>query len=155
MQTIVVVACDHRGVLAAIHCTFDPDGVPVVPHEVTASKLACPVLRGVPRVRPGTPLGLPTPVALLTQRDVPWAAIGWEGMFVLPWDRLETQISLDLTVEQSLRALASETGNLRALVAVRGQRAGDEPRVYDLSPQSSGEPAWEEDVVEGETLSSR
>lgn len=139
LKTLVLVACDHRGVLSAMHCAFDAEGVVVEPHEVTASRLAAPVLRGVPRVRPGTPIELPVPVGLLTERGVPWAAVGLEGVFSVDWDRLAGRIAPDLTLDQSLRTLVSEAGpDRRALAVARGLRAGDAPRVHDVKSGGMG-----------------
>ncbi len=139
LRTVVLVACDHRGVLAAMHCAYDTDGVNVEPHEVTASRLAAPVLRGVPRIRPGTPIELPIPIGLLTDRDIPWAAVGLEGVFHVDWDRLAGRIAPDLTLEQSLRMLVAEAGpDRRALAVARGLRADDVPRVHDIKSGAVG-----------------
>ena len=133
LETRVMVACDHRSVLAALHCAFDPDGVELAPHEVTASKLAVPVRRGVPRVGPGTPLSLPSPIALLTKRGVPWAAVALDGISPVDWERLKRHLAPDITIEQSLRELMAEAGpTRRALAVVPGSRVDSEPRTFDI-----------------------
>lgn len=135
LETCMVVACDHRGVLAALHCTFDPDGVTVEPHEVTASKLAVPVRRGVPRVTPGARLRMPTPIALLTRRGVPWAALALEGIAPVDWASFGQHLAPDITLEQSLRELMARAGVMRRSVAVvRDTRADAAPRVFDVKP---------------------
>lgn len=59
-----ILAMDAQGVFAALSYRQVTGGVTIEALELTAPRLAIPVLRGVPRVRPGTPLPCPTPIAL-------------------------------------------------------------------------------------------
>lgn len=133
LECVVNVACDHRGVLAVAHCAYDPKGPEVAPHEVVASRFAVPVRRGVPRVRPGTPIRFPVPVALLTSGEVPWAAVGIEGVFGMDWAHVAARVAPDLTLEQSLRAILEEGGpGRRALTVIRGSTADVAPRACEV-----------------------
>ena len=133
METRAMVACDHRGVLAAMHCAFDAEGVEVAPHEVTASRLAVPVRRGVPRVTPGTHLSMPAPIALLTERGVPWAAVALDGTESIVWEQLGKHIAPDITMDQALRSMLADNATpRRAWAVVREARAGAEPRAFDV-----------------------
>jgi hypothetical protein len=61
----VVAAVDHRG-LVAVACYERPeDGVTIEPLGLVAPFAASPVLRGQPRVRPGTPTPTAAPIALV------------------------------------------------------------------------------------------
>ena len=138
LECVVNVACDHRGVLTVVHCAYDPKGPEVAPHEVVASRLAVPVRRGVPRVRPGTPIRLPVPIALLTNGEVPWAAVGIEGVFGMDWGHLVSRVAPDLTLEQSLRAILAEGGpGRRALTVIRGASTDVAPRACEIKSADS------------------
>jgi gamma-glutamyltranspeptidase/glutathione hydrolase len=71
-----VVACDGRGVLAALSFGLDPNPVLVPELEVGLPSGAVPVRRGVTRVAPGTVLAAAHPIAIATQPGGFAAAIG-------------------------------------------------------------------------------
>ena len=65
----VILASDGRGIvvaLAYVPARFE-DGVPVPELDIVLGKHAHPVRRGVPRTKPGTPLDMPTPIAIATR----------------------------------------------------------------------------------------
>ncbi|PIE05413.1 MAG: hypothetical protein CSA75_04880, partial [Sorangium cellulosum] len=99
VDSVMVVACDHQGVFAVLHTAFDPDGLEIDPFEVTASRFAVPVRRGVPWTRPGTLLSMQVPIAILTKRGVPWASIAFNGASPVSWERLVESISPGLTLD--------------------------------------------------------
>ena len=121
LECLVVVACDRRGVFAVAHCAFDPRGPEIVPYGVVASRLAFPVRRGVPRIQPGTSLQLPVPIALLTNNGVPWAAVAIEAIANVDWERVDSHVLLDVTLEQAIEpALTVDNRKLKALAVVAG-----------------------------------
>lgn len=61
----VVAAIDHRGLVAAACYEAREDGIAVEPLGLVAPFMASPVLRGQPRVRPGTPAVAAAPLALV------------------------------------------------------------------------------------------
>jgi len=136
-ETRLVVSCDRRGVIAALRCAFDPEGVEVVPHQVTASRFAVPVRRGVPRVRPGVRLSMPAPMAILTDRAGPWAAVVFDGLEPPDWQSLPGRLAPGITLEQSLRELVSclETAQ-RVLAVVRDPRAGHGAHALDVMAEA-------------------
>jgi gamma-glutamyltranspeptidase/glutathione hydrolase len=60
----VVGACDHRGLLAIACYERHEDGVAVDALDLLAPLVASPVLRGETRVRPGSPIDAPAPMAM-------------------------------------------------------------------------------------------
>ncbi len=64
-----VLAVDARGVLAALAYHETGDGVAIPELDLIAPPLAVPVMRGVARVRPGTRLPAPAPIALGRDRE--------------------------------------------------------------------------------------
>jgi gamma-glutamyltranspeptidase/glutathione hydrolase len=76
----VIVAADGRGLVGALAYCPDPDGVLVPELGVRLAGDATPVMRGVPRVTPGTPLAAPCPIAILSRPTDGWfAAFGAAG----------------------------------------------------------------------------
>lgn len=120
LDTFVVCACDSRGVLAAMHVGHDPGGVDVPTHDVKAPRSAIPVLRGVPRVTPGTPLGGPAPIALLADdAGVVWCAVGFDSAAPNALDGLNPSRAEGVTIDQSLRQMLGRDASLgRAACAV-------------------------------------
>ena len=74
-----VLACDGRGVIAALAYTPARAGIAVPGLEVTLGRFAVPVRRGVTRVPPGTLLPAPAPVAIAVQSGGFAAAIALLG----------------------------------------------------------------------------
>jgi hypothetical protein len=72
----VIAAADSRG-LAAIACYEAPiEGIPVPALGLVAPRAAAPVLRGKPRVAPGTPRPSPAPIALRPHAGVVEVVLG-------------------------------------------------------------------------------
>jgi hypothetical protein len=64
-DTHVVAAVDHRGLVAVACYERRDDGVSIDALGLVAPFTASPVLRGQTRVRPGTPVPAPAPIALV------------------------------------------------------------------------------------------
>jgi hypothetical protein len=62
-----IVAVDARGLFVGLEFTVLDGGAELTGYEVTVPLLAVPVLRGVPRVAPGTPLGTLPPLRLVRE----------------------------------------------------------------------------------------
>lgn len=74
--TGVVAACDPHG-LVAVACYEAPVlGLPIPALGVVAPAFAAPVLRGSPRVRPGTPRAATSPIALRVRAGLVDLALG-------------------------------------------------------------------------------
>jgi gamma-glutamyltranspeptidase/glutathione hydrolase len=74
------VAADVHGTVAALAWSPDPEGVLVPELEVRLPRDAAPVMRGVPRVNPGTPRPAALPLVVLTRPGDGWyAALGIGG----------------------------------------------------------------------------
>jgi hypothetical protein len=116
LQPLILCACDVRGVLATMHCAHDPDGVQVPDVQLIAPRLAAPVRRGVTRIGPGKPLQVPTPIAILLQGDVPWAAVGMETDGEFPIEAFDPDKLCGLSIDQVLRNQLSD--KVRAGLAV-------------------------------------
>jgi gamma-glutamyltranspeptidase/glutathione hydrolase len=74
----VIVASDHRGLLAAACYERHEEGVAIEALELVAPLVASPVLRGETRARPGAPVPAAAPMALasLAAGGAPDAAVG-------------------------------------------------------------------------------
>jgi gamma-glutamyltranspeptidase/glutathione hydrolase len=111
-----IVACDGRGVLAAIAYGLAPDALEVPDLEVGLPGGAVPVRRGVTRVAPGTVLPAPHPIAIATQPGGFSAAVG-----LADGAKLEPRDLAWLTGGTPLEAALAETrakSAARAAVAV-------------------------------------
>ncbi len=117
-----IVACDGRGIVAAI--AYAPTGAGVVVPElgITLARDAVPVLRGVTRLAPGTPLLSSAPVALLGRKGF-WAAIGLTGVASLRAEALEGLAS-GQALESALAELRSREDGRTALAATSDGRLG-------------------------------
>jgi len=122
LECVVVVASDRRGVVAAAHCAFDAGGPTIEPFEVTASRLAVPVRRGVRRVVPSTLIQLPVPIAILTRNDLPWAVVAMEASKQVDWELVDQRVGAegtsDLTFEQLIAVALCEGDARRRVLAV-------------------------------------
>lgn len=97
----VVVASDRRGLVAALACCPDDEGVPVPELEIRLCRDAIPVMRGVERIRPGSRLRAPLPLAIL--RD---AKQGWYG--ALAASRRPAWLADEIGSTQPLAAMLDE-----------------------------------------------
>ncbi|AKT39834.1 hypothetical protein [Chondromyces crocatus] len=126
----IIVACDGRGMLAALAYAPARLGVIVAELEIELGHDAVPVRRGVPRTTPGTVLPMATPIAVL-QRGRFAAAVGLERLpgidnrtLTSLTERLTFETGWDASLETRLSELRLQTNARRALAAVRdGQNA--------------------------------
>lgn len=135
LSSVFVAACDPRGVLAVLHVNYDAAGIELEPHEVTVSRFAVPVRRGVPRVRPGEARSLPVPIALLSEKGVPWSAIAFDGVAARDWERIAGALVPGITLDQVLRRELSESGSFGRAVAV--VRSGESTRSIEVAAGES------------------
>jgi gamma-glutamyltranspeptidase/glutathione hydrolase len=77
-----IVACDGRGMLAALAYAPADEGVDVPDLGLTLAPDAIPVRRGIPRVTPGTALPAAAPIAIL-QRGRLAAVVGLPGLVAI------------------------------------------------------------------------
>jgi gamma-glutamyltranspeptidase/glutathione hydrolase len=112
----VVLACDGRGVVAALSYGCGTDGVLIPELEIELGRNGVPVRRGVTRTPPGTPLPAPSPIALLTR---PGGFLGAVGIPRRP------------TIDAAMLGPMGWGGAFEtALAAIRQEAAAD--RVYGL-----------------------
>jgi len=78
-QAEVILACDGRGLLAALAYVPARQGIAVPELELLLRADAVPVRRGVTRLAPGAPLAAPAPVAIFHQKAGCWAVVGLPG----------------------------------------------------------------------------
>jgi len=111
-----IVACDSRGLYAAI--AYDParGGVAVPGLEVTLGRWAVPVRRGVTRLAPGTLLPAPAPVAIAVRNGGFAAAVGLPGRQRIEID-LVAELVRGAAMETALADLREKAGG-RSAVAV-------------------------------------
>jgi hypothetical protein len=111
-----IVACDGRGVIAALSYVPARHGVAVPELEVTLGRTAVPVRRGVTRVAPGTVLRASAPIAIALQSGGFAAAVGLPGLRSV--DAVSTaELARGASLETALAALHDRVGG-RAAVAV-------------------------------------
>jgi gamma-glutamyltranspeptidase/glutathione hydrolase len=110
-STRVVLAGDARGLLAAIAFTPPADPFPVAGAEVALARGAVPVLRGVTRVAPGTPLEAPAPIAAVTREGSRLVLVALPGRA-----RIDAR---------ALRPLATDAPAPIALAELRGATGAD------------------------------
>ncbi len=111
-----IVACDGRGVIAALAYVPARDGVAVPDLEVTLGLSAVPVRRGVTRVAPGTLLPAPAPIAIALQSGGFAAAVALPGL-----RRIEPSFAAELargSAFETALAQVHERAGGRAAVAV-------------------------------------
>ncbi len=120
-HTHVVVAADGHGLVAAASYSAQPDGLFVPALGVRLALAATPVMRGVPRVTPGTTLWAPHAIGLLRRGADGWfAAIGAAGAERLPERGLAPSTA---PIGEQVSALRAATSATRAVMATveRGQ----------------------------------
>ena len=120
--TEAVVACDGLGIIAAIAYAPVGLGVSVPELGIALARDAIPVLRGVTRVAPGTPLAAPAPIAILGRRGF-WAAIGLAGGARLRPEALDPLAS-GQTIESALAELRGQEDGRTAFAATTDGRLG-------------------------------
>jgi gamma-glutamyltranspeptidase/glutathione hydrolase len=101
----VIVACDGRGLLAALAYAPSDEGVAVPELELTLCLDAIPVRRGIPRVIPGTPLPAAAPIAIL-RRGRFAAVVGLPGQIAIDQEIVEA-LAGGVAMEATLRELRS------------------------------------------------
>jgi gamma-glutamyltranspeptidase/glutathione hydrolase len=101
-----VVACDARGMFAAIAWARGP-AARLATLEIALPATAIPVLRGVTRTAPGTPLEAPAPIAIVTRKGFS-AAIAAPTGASIPSDALAGLLEF-AAAEQSLAQLGRGT----------------------------------------------
>ncbi len=116
------MACDGRGIVAAI--AYAPTGAGVLVPElgVALARDAVPVLRGVTRVAPGTALEAPAPIALLGRKGF-WAAVGLTGAAQLRPEALDG-LAGGQALESALADLRAREDGRMALAATSDGRLG-------------------------------
>jgi gamma-glutamyltranspeptidase/glutathione hydrolase len=117
-----VVACDGRGIVAAIAYAPPSAGIVVPELGITLAHDAVPVLRGVTRLAPGTPLAAFAPIALLGRKGF-WAAIGLTGVAGLRAEALEC-LAGGQALERALAELRAGEDARMAVAATSDERLG-------------------------------
>jgi gamma-glutamyltranspeptidase/glutathione hydrolase len=117
-----VVACDGRGIVAAIAYAPTGNGVLVPELGIALARDAIPVLRGVTRVTPGTPLAAPAPIAILGRKGF-WASIGLTGLARLRPEALDGLAS-GQAIETALAELRAQEDARAAIIATSDERLG-------------------------------
>jgi len=117
----VLVACDGRGVLAALSYVPPQKGVEVPELELELSQDAVPVRRGVTRVSPGTPLPAAAPIAIATRGGSFGAAIGLPGRPLIDLSALE-ELAKGAAAETVLADLRTRGGGQMAVAVVTDGR---------------------------------
>jgi hypothetical protein len=116
-----IVACDARGIIAALAYAPARGGVAVPELELELGRGAIPVRRGVTRTAPGTPLPALAPVALLHRKGGFSAALALTGRGRVEATSLAALAS-GARAETALAELCAETGGA-AIAAVSDGRA--------------------------------
>ena len=117
-----IVACDGRGIVAAIAYAPSLAGIVVPELGITLARDAVPVLRGVTRVAPGTPLAASAPIALLGRKGF-WAAVGLAGVASLRAEALEG-LAGGQALETALAELRAREEGRTALAATSDGHLG-------------------------------
>ena len=117
-----IVACDGRGIVAAIAYSPSSSGILVPELGVALARDAVPVLRGVTRVTPGTPLAAPAPIAILGRKGF-WASIGLTGLAALRPESLDGLAS-GQAIETALAELRAQEDARAAVIATSDERLG-------------------------------
>ncbi len=104
-----IVACDARGVIAALAYVPARGGVPVPDLDLTVGRDAVPVRRGVTRVAPGTLLSAPAPIAIAVGPAGFAAAVGMPGRATVDAAAL-AEIAKGAAVEAALGERAEGRG---------------------------------------------
>jgi len=107
----VIAAGDRRKVLAILCYTPDDGGVRVPELELTLTRDAIPVMRGIPRTSPGTPCPAPKPLGILMEDVAALAAIGARADLTPAdtiWTRMAEQDAVASMLDELVRATTHE-----------------------------------------------
>jgi len=118
----VIVACDGRGVLAALSYVPAHAGIPVPELGLLLGRDAVPVRRGVTRVSPGTTLPVAAPIAIITRRGGFAAALGLPGRPLIEPSALD-ELARGAAVETVLTELRTRGGGQTAVGVVTDGRS--------------------------------
>lgn len=111
----VIVAADGRGLVAAACYAPSPIGVFVPELGLRLPSSAVPILRGVPRVTPGTPLWTPSPIAVIRRAaEGYFSAMGVSGAVEISGDRLAPATA---PLAEQLHSLKTTSGGAIAVAA--------------------------------------
>lgn len=124
----VVVACDQRGVLAAIAYVPARGGVTLAELEIELGRHAVPVRRGVTRLAPGTALPMAAPVAIAVQTGGFAAAVGLPGRPALDVRAL-AELTTGAALETALAELRERLGGRAAVAVVTDGKTARSARV--------------------------
>jgi hypothetical protein len=116
-----IVACDGRGIVAALAYAPAREGIAVDDLELVAGMDAVPVQRGVARVAPGTPLPAPAPIAVVARGGGFWAALALPDQLAANPDHLAC-LSSGLALEAVLEEIRGRSGSRMIIGAVRDSR---------------------------------
>ncbi len=118
----VIVACDGRGILAALAYVIDREGVPVPELGAMLCRGAEPVRRGVTRVSPGTVIDAPAPIAVVTAEGLS-SAVGLAGQGRLDPNGLYA-LGSGASVDAVLASVVAASGaSVGAMVSTDGKEA--------------------------------
>jgi hypothetical protein len=117
----VVVACDGRGVIAALAYVPARAGVAVPDLEIALGRDAVPVRRGVTRIAPGTSLPMAAPIGIAMQPHGFAAAVGLPGRALLDAAALG-ELVRGAAVESALAGLRDRAGGAGAVAVVTDGR---------------------------------
>ncbi|EYF05284.1 hypothetical protein [Chondromyces apiculatus] len=125
-----IVACDNRGMLAAMAYAPAHIGILVPALELELGRDAVPVRRGITRVSPGTLLPTAAPIAILLRGRIA-AALGLEGILAIGpetlaglTEPLSPEGGWEASLEAKLADVRTRTGAKRILVATRDGHGG-------------------------------
>jgi gamma-glutamyltranspeptidase/glutathione hydrolase len=113
----VVVACDGRGVIAALAYVPAKGGVPLPDLELAMGRDAVPVRRGVTRVAPGTVLPMAAPIGIAVHTGTFAAAVGLPGRAALEAAAL-AELVKGVPVETALADLRAHLGGHSAVAVI-------------------------------------
>jgi hypothetical protein len=121
----IVAAVDGRAVIAVLSLAPDDEGVLIPELDLRAPRDASVVRRGVPRVRPGTALPCPAPIAVATEATQPVFGFGVQsGLGLVPASLAELWHRPATTALELLRAAADSVGAARAMGVVCSPKTG-------------------------------
>lgn len=124
-----IVACDARGIVAALAYRPARTGVMIDELELMSGLDAIPVLRGVTRVAPGTPLVAPAPIALVARPPGVWMALALPGRAAIDPASLAS-LSSGGALETTLEEARAQSGARAAIAVIRDTR---DARAVDIS----------------------
>lgn len=117
----MIVACDARGIIAALAYAPSREGIHIDELEIIVGADAVPVQRGVTRLAPGTPLPAPVPIAIVTRSGGSWAALGLYDLPSIDVSSLD-HLSAGLAMETALEEVRTRAGGSRLVAVVRDPR---------------------------------